>query len=339
MIEDSVPIDFVVPWVDGNDKRWLTQRSRVLGDSSSMIAADYRDWDLMRFFFRGIEEFAPWVNKVHFVTWGHFPSWLNTDCEKLNIVRHEQFIPQKYLPTFSSHVIDLNVHRIEGLSEHFVYFNDDTFLLRPVQKNIFFRNDLPCDCAIANPIVPKFYRSISSLMVNNISIINQHFSKNAVMANHLNKWFNFRYGLLGLLNILFLPWPAFPGLLETHLPASFKKSTFQTVWDVEGELLDVICGHRVRNFKTDVNQWLIKEWQIASNQFIPRSTCVGKNFLVKDPDDIAKASKWIRHQKSTMICVNDHCIDEEVFCAAKKDIADAFGGILSKRSCFERDNC
>lgn len=94
---------------------------------------------ILQYWFRGVEKFAPWVNRIYFVTWGHIPSWLNLSHPKLKVVRHEEFIPTDYLPTFSSHPIELNLHRIKGLSERFVYFNDDTFLIRPVLQEDFFQ--------------------------------------------------------------------------------------------------------------------------------------------------------------------------------------------------------
>ena len=81
------------------------------------------------------------MRKVHFVTWGHIPQWLNTKHPKLNIVCHEDFIPQKFLPTFNSHTIEWNFHRIPGLTEQFVYFNDDMFLLKPVYMEDFFKDE------------------------------------------------------------------------------------------------------------------------------------------------------------------------------------------------------
>ena len=68
-----------------------------------------------------MEQYAPWVNKVYLVTNGTFPEWVNAECPKLVLVRHEDYIPEKFLPTFSSHTIELNMDKIPGLSEHFVY--------------------------------------------------------------------------------------------------------------------------------------------------------------------------------------------------------------------------
>ena len=116
-------IDFVIPWVDGNDPQWRAEKAKY--DPSGMPQSDaperYRDWDNLQYWFRGVEKFAPWVNRIHFITWGHLPPWLDTSNPKLNIVKHTDYIPEKYLPTFSSHAIELNMHRIEGLAEHFVF--------------------------------------------------------------------------------------------------------------------------------------------------------------------------------------------------------------------------
>ncbi|MEI3411918.1 MAG: hypothetical protein V8Q57_00820 [Blautia sp.] len=57
------------------------------------------------------------MNQIYFVTWGHLPNWLNISHPKLKVVRHEEFIPPDYLPTFSSNSIELNLHRIKGLSK------------------------------------------------------------------------------------------------------------------------------------------------------------------------------------------------------------------------------
>lgn len=123
-------IDFVLPWVDGSDSAWIKQRNEYLGIKNDQTQdSRFRDWENLQYWFRGVEKFAPWVNHIYFVTWGHIPSWLNTDHPKLTVVKHEDYIPKQYLPTFSSHPIELNMHRIRGLSEQFVYFNDDTFII------------------------------------------------------------------------------------------------------------------------------------------------------------------------------------------------------------------
>ena len=135
-------IDFVVLWVDGSDPEWVEEKnSYVPGDTTPEIeAARFRDWDNMKYWFRGIEKFAPWVNKIHFVTYGHLPSFLNTENKKLNIVNHKDIIDSAYLPTFNSAAIEVNISKIAGLTDKFVYFNDDTFIMSPMKERDFFVN-------------------------------------------------------------------------------------------------------------------------------------------------------------------------------------------------------
>ena len=96
-------IDFVLMWVDGNDPEWQKEKSLYESDTNGdKRNIRFRDWDNLQYWFRGVEKYAPWVNKIHFVTWGHLPSWLNTEHPKLNVVKHSDFIPKEFLPTFNS---------------------------------------------------------------------------------------------------------------------------------------------------------------------------------------------------------------------------------------------
>ena len=130
-------IDFVVTWVDGNDPVWQEAKSHYAPADADIRAARYRDWEQLKYWFRAVEKYAPWVNKIHFVTFGHLPKWLNIDNPKLHIVKHEDFIPKEYLPVFNSTAIEIYLHCIPGLSENFVYFNDDFYLMKPSQPEDF----------------------------------------------------------------------------------------------------------------------------------------------------------------------------------------------------------
>ena len=110
----------------------------------------FREMNIFRYWFRAVERYAPWVNKVFLVTNGKFPDWINPDNPKLVLVKHEDYIPEEYLPTFNSCTIELHLHRIKDLSEHFVYFNDDIMLNGLVSPDYFFKNELPCDLLIRN---------------------------------------------------------------------------------------------------------------------------------------------------------------------------------------------
>ena len=192
----SMDVDFVITWVDMNDPEWLEEYLKYRNDKhntrNGVSVARFRDNGFLRYWFRGVEKYAPWVRLVHFIVSGRVPSWLDTDNPKLHIVRHEDFIPKEYLPTFNSVVIERYIHRIPGLSEHFVYFNDDFYIINQLPVERFFRNGLPCDIAVQdyNPSWSQWYKRIK----NNLRIINSHFSKKEVMAKWHGKWFHKSYG-------------------------------------------------------------------------------------------------------------------------------------------------
>lgn len=135
----NIPIDFVVLWVDCNDAEWQKEKNRYAGikDIDNSVIR-YQDWENFKYWFRSVEKYAPWVNRVHLVTNGQVPDWLNTECPKLNLVKHSDYMPSSSLPTFNSNAIEVGIWEIPGLSEHFVCFNDDVFLTAPVFKGLLF---------------------------------------------------------------------------------------------------------------------------------------------------------------------------------------------------------
>ena len=130
-----------------------------------------------------MERALPWIRKVHFVTWGHLPPWLNTEHPKLHIVRHDEFIPRAYLPTFSSSAIMLNIHRIPGLAEQFILSNDDFFYLDETAPEEYFQNGLPCDQLHIKPITEVCTDNFGYILWNNISCLNEHFDLRSTKTN------------------------------------------------------------------------------------------------------------------------------------------------------------
>ena len=325
-------IDFVIIWVDGNDIEWQKEKNKYSPNSNDDFRAiRYRDWDNLKYIFRGIEKYAPWVNKVHFVTCGHLPNWLNTKNPKLNIIKHSDYIPKEYLPTFSANPIETNLHRIEGLEEKFVFFNDDTFITKKVKPTDFFKNGLPCDSAIENPIVPSGNDIIDYILLNNMEILNKHFDKKTVMRKNFSKWFNLKYGPYLAKTCSLLQWKKFTGLRYSHLPSSILKSTMEKLWDCEYEALNNTGKHKFRN-KFDVNQYLFTNWQMLSGKFFPRKCSIGKFYLITD--DNRKIKNAIESQRYKLICLNDgESISD--FEKVKCDINKSFDKILGDKSSFE----
>lgn len=333
-MKDDNKIDIVIPWVDGSDPEWQREfrkyQSLATGrDDNSEIR--YRDWDNLQYLFRGIEKFAPWVRRVHLVTSGQKPRWLNMQAGKLHFVCHEDFIPREWLPTFSVRPIELNLHRIEGLSERFVYFNDDYFLLRPVGPGRFFRDGLPCDMAILDTL--PMGGSRGHMLMNDMNVVNRHFRKGSVLKSHLGKFLDPRYGGQLLRSAALMPFSVFPGFRNHHMPQAFLKSTFREVWEAEEALLREVSSHRFRDI-TDVNQYVFRFWQLMSGRFHPaniaRGTC-RYNLTDRDADRLAAA---IRAQKSDILVMAD---SESVsdFDALVTKVNAAFDAILPEKSTFE----
>jgi hypothetical protein len=138
----TFPIDVVYTWVDGNDAAWLRRKREVqreYGELEDVVATEARFAcrGELKYSLRSLDAFAPWVRRIFIVTDRQVPSWL--DCRRrVRVVDHREIIPEQYLPTFNSHVIEAHLHRIPELSEHYLYFNDDVLLGRPVTPEHFF---------------------------------------------------------------------------------------------------------------------------------------------------------------------------------------------------------
>ncbi|WP_196595210.1 Stealth CR1 domain-containing protein [Pectinatus frisingensis] len=337
MQNTNFPIDFTVCWVDGNDPAWQKQKDLYDPDSNGdKRVSRYRDWDNLQYWFRGVEKFAPWVNKVHFITWGHLPAWLNTDNPKLNIVRHEDYLLPQYMPTFNSSPLELNLHRIKGLADHFVSFNDDMFIIKPVSRDLFFQNTLPTDFCIVTAISSPVKNDIMPFIkFNSMAILNANFDKKEQVHKHFDKWVSLKYGWNALRNLIFSGEHHFRGFSNNHLPYSFLKSTYDDIWAKENDVLDESSCHKFRN-RGDVDQWLIRYWQLVKGDFEPigRHT-KGRVFeIYGSVADNAGLYETIKAQNMPMICINDN--DNIDFSGIKQCIIDSFEKILPEKSSFEK---
>ena len=300
----AYPIDIVVPWVDGGDPAWRAERAQYrpeLGTDSS--DARYREWGLFQYWFRSIEQYAPWVRTVHLITWGHLPPWLNTDHPKLHIVNHKDYIPVEYLPTFNAIPIENNVHRIPGLAEHFILFNDDVYLSRPTTPEDFFVDGLPVDTAIlGNVTISDTVSFMPYLALNCLGMVNETFSKRQVLKRDARKWFNPKYGKLMLHNLYYLPGRNFPGFRSFHTCIPYRKSTLEEVWSKYPAILDRSCRNRFRS-RDDVNQYIFRYWHLAKGEFVPaKPNCA---YLTIGEDDAAAVRQALVNQKYKVVCVND----------------------------------
>ena len=138
------PIDVVYTWVDSSDPEWRRQRHEhdstfEVHNASANNEERYADRDELRYSLRALHLFAPFVRKVYIVTADQHPHWLKADHPRVQVVSHRDIFPDPAdLPTFNSHAIEACLHRIQGLAENFVYFNDDVFVGREVTEDDFY---------------------------------------------------------------------------------------------------------------------------------------------------------------------------------------------------------
>ena len=329
-------IDFIITWVNGNDPNWQDVRNYHAHQEHVEIDNDatrFRDWDTLRYWFRGVEKFAPWVNNIYFVTCGHLPEWLNISHPKLKIIKHSDYIPQDYLPTFNSNVIEYYFHKIDGLSDKFVYFNDDMFLINSVKPTRFFYKGLPCDLGGMTINIHNGMFGATVLLAK--TIINDHFNKQEVVRKHPSEWFNYKYFSQSILNFLclFVKKKDFTGFVNPHLPQAFLKEVYEDVWENCEKDLKRTSKNRFRDYG-DIAFWLFRYWQLVLGRFAPYNTNKdGRYYLVSDIN-VSEIVNCITKQKKRIVCLNDSDLVED-FNKVKKIIAKAFDSILPNKCSFE----
>lgn len=328
-------IDFIVTWVDMNAPEWQEEFARYAKDKDNekngVSVARFRDYGFLKYWFRGVEKFAPWVRKIHFVTNGQTPGWLDVSNPKINLVNHRDFIPPQFLPTYNSVVIERYMYRIPGLAEHFVYFNDDFYITAPISPERFFKNGLPCDIAAFqyNPAWSQWYRRIK----NNLRIINRHFNKKEVMARFHDKWFDKSYGARARWNYILKPYGKFITLRTPHNAQPYLKSTFEEVWAVAEKELTETSANRFRAV-TDYTPELFRAWQICRGNFEPYNTYSDTKMfplMIKSK----KAIEAIGEQSYKLVCLNDN-VHIRHYEQVMESIKEAFDHILPEKSSFER---
>lgn len=140
--EFTADVDIVFSWVDGSSTDLQRQRAAqmaeyVVGEGDDGPAR-YRHVDELRYALRSVHMYAPWVRRIFIATDSPAPAWLR-EHPKVTIVRSEEFFADtSVLPIHNSHAVEAQLHRIEGLAEHFLYSNDDMFFGRSVEPELFF---------------------------------------------------------------------------------------------------------------------------------------------------------------------------------------------------------
>lgn len=182
-------IDVVYTWVNNQDPDWIEMYTDTLSNLENNIFFHKSVNDEGRYRFRNelyysiisVVKYAPWVNRIYVVTNCAIPQEiLSIDPRIIHIPHEVIFTESKNLPTFNSHAIECNIHRIPDLAEHFIYFNDDVFLCKPSKKSDFFPKNQHINIFPSKHIIPynstRNVKPVDSASVNAGNILFRDFN-------------------------------------------------------------------------------------------------------------------------------------------------------------------
>lgn len=137
-------VDIVYLWCDSSDKIWQEKKNSELKkygkalDSDSTSECRFVENDELRYSLRSLEKYAPWINNIFIVTDNQIPKWLDISNSKIHIINHSEILSDDCLPSFNSVALETALQKIPGLSEYFLFANDDMFFGNYVDKSFFF---------------------------------------------------------------------------------------------------------------------------------------------------------------------------------------------------------
>ena len=298
------PIDVVYTWVDGADPHWLAEKAVALDRFAELPPhehaaneARFANRDELRYSLRSLRYFAPWVRRVYLVTAGQLPTWLDLDQSWLTLVPHtELFDDASNLPTFNSHAIESQLHRIPGLAEHFVYFNDDMFLGRPVGPTAFFH---------ANGIA-KFFVSNRRFGMGPIALADAPVdaaAKNnrAVLEN--------RFGRTATHKMQHVPYPLRRSVIE----------------DMQAGAEAAICNTAAHRFRhpgdLSTVSSLAHYWGYLTSRSVPGR--ISYTYAdIADPFTPVTLARMLRSRRHDVFCLNDTSSDESLIDAQTSMLID-----------------
>lgn len=325
------PVDMVYTWVDGSDPEWqnirrkfqLTQKNIP---QDSLLDCRWRDFDELRLSIESVNRFAPWIRTIYVITDFQRPYWYDeSNPGKVKFIDHQILFKdfEEHLPTFNSHAIECHLHRIEGLSEHFIYSNDDTFFGNDVYPLDFFTPDgnfkvfltitdmetektlkerattTPQNpvLSMSNPKVnPKMIHVDKSPPIEQLDIL-PYFTAQAVTNNVLDGVFN--------------P-PIVPRKRLKHQMKAFRKSTYEWCWENEFIQLYLFntSSTRFRSLGDIDSTSLVSHVGLLLGVAIPASIS-SKYYGITDNLDITKLFYHLYKFRPTpkLYCLNDSLVN------------------------------
>lgn len=307
-------IDIVIPWVDPTDKHWQEEKARFSNKLIKIESQDekyYRDWNTLIYLFRSIEKNMPWVNTIHFITYGHIPKWLNLENTKLKVHNHSEFFKKTNIfPVFSSDAIEMNLSSIPGLAEKFIYFNDDELVIKPINPERFFIGDNPVDTLVQD--IPRggwLYRLLRTKDVypdickNCIKPLNKIAKKSNLIRECKSCFFDSSYSRIEKFkNWVFNIFPSYYWIKPNHAPQPLLKSRIIECEYIFGDLITQTGNSRFRD-RNDICHYLFRNYSLVTGKFYPKNYhdthCIVLSSYSKALYEIDEIDDY------TFVCIND----------------------------------
>lgn len=291
-------MDVVITFVDGSDPLWREDFRRML--DVPVLEKRYRDWGLLRFLFRGVETHLPFVRKVFLVVArdSQVPAWV--DREQVNVVLHGQIIPPEYLPTFNSCTIEMFLHRIPGLDERYLYFNDDMFPMTDCSEEDFFPEGHPA-MGFARC---RWDRSLFKRQCRNADRLARKAAGVAAGKDFLR------------------PEHICSPMLRSACEAAFAA--------VEPDIAASLSPLRERK---NVNQYFFLDYMLFSGMALDRR--IPKRHFSLAAASANRICSFLEQPDRKMVCINDVKMSTERFEAVRRKILLAFERHFPQRSRFE----
>lgn len=292
-------MDIVITYVDGNDPLWQEDFRKAVG--AEAIVKRYRDMGTFPYLFRGLEKYMPFTDNVFLVVSreSQVPSWINRD--RVKVVTHAEIVPPEKLPLFNSCAIEQFLHRIPGLGEQFIYFNDDCFPVAPLAPEDFFPG---------GKVRTGFGRHILPLI---------EFKKQCLRSDRLARKAAGKRACL----IFVRPQHTCTPMLRSASAEAYAK--------VEKELLATVTPLRSG---ASVNQYFYTDYCLFTGRaVIDRLPSKYFSLGFSEPE---KAVALIDNPgKMKLVCINDAKIPEEKYERSRGMILEAFGRRFPEKSGFE----
>ena len=291
-------MDAVITYVDNLDPQWQQEYASFAGEAQ--LGKRYRDWGTLKFLLRGIQDYMPFVHNVYLVVSGEsqLPAWAKRP--DLRIVLHKDIIPQEYLPLFNSCSIEMFLHRIPGLAEEFLYFNDDMFPLAPCSREDFFV-DGKSAISFAKHLLP----------------FGMYKSQCKVSSNLARK-------ALGLDPSLIFVRPQ-----HTCSPMLKSKSA-QAFAAVEDDILARVTRLRVKN---QPNQYLFLDYLYWDGWTVPGK--ISNKHLSQAVYSGAQIAEYICNPQTKLACINDVSMPDDKYESMRGEILRGFEKAFPEKSRFE----